>query len=162
MIQRIQSVFLLLAALTMISVLFLPIWGEADLASQEVINLNAFELEYVEVDDAGNEAILFEGDSWWIAVLAVLTAVVSLFSIFQYKNRLRQIQLGALNSLLMAGTLGMSYYYSHKGSQMLNPENPGEYFLGFYVVIGALLFNMLSNRFIRRDEKLVRSADRIR
>lgn len=162
MIQRIQSVFLLVAALVMLSVLFLPIWGEADIEAQEVINLNAFEIEYVEVDDAGNETIIREYDTWWISVVACLSAAIALFSIFQFRNRLRQIQLGALNSLVMAGTIGISYYYSYKGDQMLNPEQPGNYFIGFYIMVGALLFNSLANRFIRKDEKLVRSADRIR
>lgn len=162
MIQRVQSIFLLVAAIIMISVLFLPIWGEADIEAQEVINLNAFEIEYVEVDDAGTETIISEYDTWWISVVAVLSAVVALFSIFQFRNRLRQIQLGALNSLLMGGTIGLSYYYSYKGDMMLNPDEPGNYFIGFYIMVGALLFNSLANRFIRKDEKLVRNADRIR
>lgn len=162
MIQRIQSVFLFLAALVMISVLFLPIWGEVDIEEQEMITLNAFELEYVEVDNTGNETVVTEKDTWWISVLATLAAGIALFSIFQYRKRLRQIQLGALNSLMMGGTIGVSYYYSYKGDQMLNPDDPGQYYAGFYIIILALLFNSLANRFIRKDEKLVRSADRIR
>lgn len=162
MIQRIQSVFLLLAALVMISILFLPIWGKVDQQAGEVINLNAFQLVYTEVDVDGNEQIIAIKDTFWISVFALLAAGVALFSIFQYKNRLRQIQLGALNSLLIGVTLGFCYWYSTKGDQMLDSGGMGRYYLGFYIIVAALFFNMLANRFIRRDEKLVRSADRIR
>lgn len=162
MIQRIQSVFLLLAALVMLSVLFLPIWGKIDPQAREVINLNAFQLVYTGEDRSGTEQIIAIRDTYWIAVFAILAAGVALFSIFQYKSRLRQIQLGALNSLLVGATIGFAYYYSTKGNQMLDTTAAGQYYLGFYIMIAALLFNMLANRFIRRDERLVRSADRIR
>jgi hypothetical protein len=162
MLQRIQSVFLFLAAVVMIAFLFLPIWGKVDFDAREVINLNAFQLVYTQESLSGEVVVIAAKDTFWISVVAILAAGVALFSIFQYKNRLRQIQLGALNALLMGGTIGLSYYYSTIGEQMLPTEYPGEYKIGFYIIIAALLFNMLANRFIRKDEKLVRSADRIR
>jgi hypothetical protein len=45
---------------------------------------------------------------------------------------------------------------------LLQPELQGNYLMGFYLPVVALLFNLLSNRFIRKDEMLVKSADRIR
>lgn len=162
MIQRIQSVFLFFVAAVMIAFLFLPIWGKVDFDAREVINLNAFQLIYTQENPAGEEIILTVKDTFWVSIIAILSAGIALFSIFQYKNRLRQIQLGALNALLMAGTIILSYYYSTIGEKMLPTDYPGEYKIGFYVIIAALLFNMLANRFIRKDEKLVRSADRIR
>jgi len=64
---------------------------------------------------------------------------------------------------LMAGVLGISLYIATSyGNEMLRPEMEGTYKLGFFLPAFALIFNVLSNRFIRRDEKLVRSVDRIR
>lgn len=162
MIQRIQSVFLLLVALIMIAVLFLPMWGKVDMQAQELVELNAFELVYSSFDENGEKTVMATKETFWISVLAILAAAVALFSIFQFKNRLRQIQLGALNSLVMGGCLGMAYYYSTKGDQMLNPTTIGNFQAGFYIIAAALLFNSLANRFIRKDDKLVKSADRIR
>jgi hypothetical protein len=34
--------------------------------------------------------------------------------------------------------------------------------MGLYLPIAAMICNILANRFIRRDENLVRSADRMR
>lgn len=162
MIQRIQSVFLFLVAVVMVVYLFLPIWGKVDFEAREVINLNTFQMVYTQENDNGQEVIVSVKDTYWLSVLAIIVAGIAFFSIFQYRNRLRQIQLGALNALLMAGTIFLSYYYSTIGEKMLPTEYMGQFYLGFWAVMAALLFNMLANRFIRKDEKLVRSADRIR
>lgn len=162
MLQRIQSVFLLLVAAVMITTLFLPMWAKFDAEAMEVATLNAYQLVYSTVDSAGNETIMAVTDTYIISALAVLGAAIALFSIFQFKNRLRQIQLGALNSLIMGGCLGMTYYYSTKGDQLLAPETIGNFQTGFYIIAAALLFNSLANRFIKKDDRLVKSADRIR
>jgi len=162
MIQRIQSVFLLLAAAVMITTLFLPLWAKFDSGAMEVARLNSFQLVYASVDDAGNETIMAVTDTYAISILAILGAVIALFSIFQFKNRMNQIKLGALNSLIMGGCLMASYYYSTKGDQLLVTDTIGNFQPGFYIIAAALLFNSLANRFIRKDDRLVRSADRIR
>ena len=97
-----------------------------------------------------------------IAALAVLAVVVALVEIFQYKNRLNQIKLGALNALLMAIALASSWYFSYQAETWVAPETQGNYDAGFFVLPIALLLNILANRFIRRDDKLVRSVDRLR
>ena len=162
MLQRIQSLFLLVVAIVMVSILFLPMWNKVDVNAQEVVELNAFELVYSSFDESGEFTPMATVDTYWISVMAILAAAVALISIFSYKNRLRQMQLNTLNSLLMGGCLGFVYYYSTKGDQMLNPETVGNFQIGFYIIAVGLLFNSLGNRFIRKDERLVRSADRIR
>ncbi|MEQ8469572.1 MAG: DUF4293 domain-containing protein [Marinoscillum sp.] len=162
MLQRIQSVFLLLVAVIMITILFLPMWNKIDQGVQEVVTLNAFEMVYSSYDEAGNLTPMATEQTFWISVLAILAAAIALISMFQFKNRLRQMQLNTLNSLIMAGVLGSTYYYSTIGDKMLNPDSVGNFQIGFYIIAAALLFNSLGNRFIRKDEKLVRSADRIR
>lgn len=67
-----------------------------------------------------------------------------------------------VNSLLMAGILGVCVYFINKGEGLFDIQNRGEFKMGFYVVGAAILLNILANRFIKRDESLVRAADRIR
>lgn len=162
MIQRIQSVFLFISAAVMIAVVFLPLWGKVDMNSSELVTLNAFKLTFENFDESGSKTLVLAKDTFYIAILALISAGIALFSIFQYKNRLRQIQLGALNSLFMGGALGLTYYFSTKGEALLANGQQGVFQLGFYIIAVALLMNSLANRFIRKDEKLVRSADRIR
>jgi hypothetical protein len=73
-----------------------------------------------------------------------------------------QLKLGALNVLLIAGTIGAAFYYSNQGEQLLNPTREGSFDAGFYLPTLALILNLLANRFIRRDDQLVRSMDRLR
>jgi len=71
-----------------------------------------------------------------------------------------QIKLGALNSLLMMGSLGCMVFFATG----LIKENQleGQYGLALWLPFIAMVSNLIANRFIRRDEKLVRDSDRIR
>lgn len=166
MIQRVQSIFLFLVGLCMLLVLFFPLWEKVSIEDQQVVTLTAFSLTHYAIDTTTPDTIptaLSTRQTYYIAILAVLAALVAFYSIFQYHNRLTQMKLGALNSLLMAAVLGVSLYVvTSIGETMLRPDMQGTYKLGFFLPAFALIFNVLSNRFIRRDEKLVRSVDRIR
>jgi Domain of unknown function (DUF4293) len=71
--------------------------------------------------------------------------------------------LGLINSILIAIVLGYTFYQVFKvGIPMFEPENQGSYSAGFFTTVLAMLCNMIANRFIRRDEMLVKSADRMR
>jgi Na+-transporting NADH:ubiquinone oxidoreductase subunit NqrE len=100
--------------------------------------------------------------TFYIAILVVASALVAFYSISRFKNRLLQIKLGALNSLLMAGVLGLTLWISRQGEEIFAQPQYGTYSLGLYLPIVAMICNILANRFIRRDENLVRSADRMR
>ncbi len=94
---------------------------------------------------------------------------MALYEIFQYRNRLRQMQLGLLNSVLIAGTLGaVVYAVVYKAEFYLGgtpgqvPALAGDKLPGFWLPMVALVCNVLANRFIKRDDDLVRSSNRLR
>lgn len=150
----------------MLMVLFFPLWEKVSIEDQQVVTLTALSLTLHTIDTTSQDStpiIVSEMPTYYIAILSVLAALVAFYSIFQYNSRLTQMKLGALNSLLMAAVLGVSLFIvTSYGNEMLRPEIEGTYKLGFFLPAFALIFNVLSNRFIRRDEKLVRSVDRIR
>jgi len=157
MIQRVQTLFLFLIVIGMGVCLFAPSWHKTGPKGEAGV-LTAYTLEY---QKAG--AVVSTTPTFYIAILAIVVAAVALYSIFQYRNRLLQIKLGALNSVLMAALLGcMMYFATRVGEALFDPATQGKYETGLYAVILALVCNMVSNRFIRRDEQLVRSADRMR
>ena len=157
MIQRIQSVFLLLLALAMLSVLVLPLWHKIDALIHQELTLTAFGFQAPNLPVAGTT-----GPVWIIGLLAAASASVAAFEIFQFRNRAKQLLLGSINLLLITATLGAAFYFSNKGEQLLNLKLEGQFLTGFYLPTLALILNLLANRFIRRDEQLVRSADRLR
>jgi hypothetical protein len=67
-----------------------------------------------------------------------------------------------LNLLFIVATFGLEFYFSNRGEALLNPKLEGAFQPAFYLPTLALMLNLLANRFIRRDEQLVRSADRLR
>ena len=157
MIQRIQSVFLLLLALAMLSLLALPLWHKLDPLTGQELTLTAFGFEA-----KGVALPASIGPVWLIGVLATASAAIALFEIFQFRNRLRQLLLGTVNLLLITATLGAEFLFYTKGEQLVNIKLEGQVMIAFYLPTLALVLNLLANRFIRRDEQLVRSADRLR
>ena len=164
MIQRIQTVFLFGVALLMGLTNAYYMWGEVSADENTVATLTTFKMKVIEtagtVSDLSDDTIIREDATWYIAALTILASIIALVSIFQFKNRLNQMKLGALNALIMAATLGLSYYKIYQYEGLI--EGQGAISLGFYLPAGAMLLNIMANRFIRKDEKLVKSVDRIR
>ena len=157
MIQRIQSVFLLLLALAMLSVLALPLWHKIDGLTKQELTMTAFGFTA-----NGWQLPAGTGPVWLVGALAAASAAVAAYEIFQFRSRGKQLLLGSVNLLLITATLGAAFYFANRGEQLLNLKLEGEFLTGFYLPTLALLLNLLANRFIRRDEQLVRSADRLR
>lgn len=167
MLQRVQSLFLLGVAISMILILFFPIWEEESETQNQETTLDAYALTLIstegtdpQVNQEESGQVQEEENAIVIAILAVVAAITAFYEIFKYKTRLTQMKLGALNNLLILGVLGASWYYSFQGEEYLPGQ--GSYEIGFFLPAIAILFNILANRYIRRDEKLVRSVDRLR
>ena len=157
MIQRIQSVFLLLLALCMLSMLALPLWHKADALTHQELTLTAFNFTAV-----GLALPTVPVPVWVVAGLALVVAAVAVYEIFQFRRRFSQLKLGLMNVLLITATFGTEFYLSNHGEAFLNPKLEGQNQPAFYLPLLALALNLLASRFIRRDEQLVRSADRLR
>ena len=102
--------------------------------------------------------ILF-GLDWLRTLLFAISAVVALYTIFKYKKRNLQQLLNWLNIVINFTLLGIFVY------QMLNSSGEGiisEKGVGVFVPVLSIVFLFLANKAIRRDEKLVKSADRLR
>ncbi|PKV67128.1 DUF4293 domain-containing protein [Pontibacter ramchanderi] len=165
MIQRIQTVFLALIVIAMVSLLFLPLWSKVDATTGEEVVLTAWNLFFQTVNAEGEavQAGAQTGTSTIaIAILAIIAAGVALYEIFQYKSRITQMKFGLINSLVLIALFGTSFYYANYVGNSLAAGNEGNYEAGFYMPILALLLNALANRFIKKDEDLVRSVDRLR
>ncbi|PRY11039.1 uncharacterized protein DUF4293 [Pontibacter ummariensis] len=163
MIQRIQSVFLFLLVLAMVAMLFLPLWSKTDATTGEEVVLTAWNIKsYATAENTAPGTIPQQG-TIAIGMLAIAAAVIALYEIFQYKSRLTQMKLGLLNTLVITALLGTTFYYAaYVGAELVEANDNGAYQAGFYMPMLALVLNALANRFIKRDEDLVRSADRLR
>ena len=129
MIQRIQSLILLFSALcSLIIVFYFPVLQNGDI--------------YV-----------FLKETLSYARLCVFLSVgLNIFSIFQFRNRNRQIIINQISKLFLS--IAFIIIIFQRGE--LN------FTIGLFLFIIPYFLIILANYLIRKDEKLVKSADRIR
>lgn len=157
MIQRVQTIFLFLIAVAMGVALANPLWEKVGTQPSEMAHLTA--LQYSQQQGMTT----FVTPMWYLGLLIGLVVLSSFYAIFQYRNRLTQTALCAVNALMLTAIMGIVLYRTlYAGKAYGSPADQGNFLLGFYAIIAALVFNALANRFIRRDEKLVRGSDRLR
>lgn len=154
MIQRIQSLLLLIAAAISIAINFFTIgtisYAEPGLP-QMVAEYTAFSLS---IPSTGK--VLHY--TYWIAVLWIVSAVLSMITIFMYKNRQRQIRLNGVNMLVMlAALVTMLFIYPN---MVFNTDVVFNRWILLSLIPAVCLF--FANKFIKKDEAKVRAADRLR
>lgn len=143
MIQRIQSIFLFLSAAASLSLFGVPL-ATTD-APEATSNLFA-DSQYTLSDDP----ILmgFFG----------LAAALLLVGIFLFRNRILQIRLSWLSIALLLGGLGYGFYLLSADSAQADAVPA----FGLAFPIVGIVLAYLAKVFIHKDERLVRSADRLR
>ncbi|MCX6286216.1 MAG: DUF4293 domain-containing protein [Bacteroidetes bacterium] len=157
MIQRIQSLFLAIAAAAAILMFFFPI---ANFYSETIGNykLLATGLKCMDPDPKLHTSLWFAAP---LLVFVLGSIALSLITLSQYKNRTVQIKLLAFNILITIVLVIIILLFYMSTVEKLTGIGPSYEFGAFCPLIN-LLFLILANRFIRKDESLVKSADRLR
>jgi NADH:ubiquinone oxidoreductase subunit 3 (subunit A) len=158
MIQRPQTLLLIGVVLFMMGSLFLKSWQKEAKNSPEKAFLTAYEMRYVAANEQDNKT----KSVFYLAGLAVVAAGLATYSIMSYRSRMKQLKIGAFISVLIAFYAIVVIWHSSQAQGLFEPDDKGEYGLGFYLPLGAFVCNMIANRLIQRDEKLVRSMDKLR
>jgi len=161
MIQRIQTLYLLIVAALFVAIVFLPI---ASLQSgDDVYSFDAAGLNFETVDDAGTSSFVLAYSTWALFALASLVALLSFTIIFMYKKRMLQIRLCIFNSLIIIGFCLLAVYYLRifSGSPFLPDLSITPCIWTSFPLI-SLILNYLAIRNIGADETLVRSLERLR
>ena len=106
----------------------------------------------------GQDISLF-GSTPFITIICAVMILVEFFSILSYKDRKRQILLNNISIFINALLLGLLAYWLLSLSGGINfPEKGIEPFFPFLSVICLFIANI----FIRKDDRLVKSVDRLR
>ncbi|ANE50470.1 DUF4293 domain-containing protein [Flavisolibacter tropicus] len=138
MIQRKQSLWLLLAAAFDATTFRFPIYSGDWMkdTTPAAIDLNA------------NTTI-------WFTILTVLVGGLAFVNIFLFKNRKMQLRLCFLGIFITLALLAL-YFLEIKNFYS------GNIALWAIFYVGALIFFFLAIRGIRHDQKLIKSLDRLR
>jgi peptidoglycan/LPS O-acetylase OafA/YrhL len=156
MIQRIQTLFLIVAGISAIALFFLPV--ASFLTEYYYLKLYLYSLKNMTPNSELQFGILTVFPLLLVNLGILLSIVVA---IFDYKNRIRQVKFVRLALFLsMLLMLGIFLLYPNivSGKTDASPE----FEIGAYVPIINLLFLFLANRHILKDERIVRSSSRLR
>jgi len=136
MIQRIQTLYLIGAAIaTGILPFFMPLW----------IDSNSFPLYF--------------SSNLSISILFGFSTALSVLSIFSYKKRQQQFVVGRLNIILNLILVGLFVFNSItlSGDSQLSEKG-----IGLILPFVSIVLLVLANKAIQKDEKLVKSSNRLR
>lgn len=130
MIQRIQTVFMLLVVLAGV---FLCV--------------------------VSSDVVVFVENALVVQLASVVVAILAFLSILSYKNRKKQLMLNTINMGINALLIGVLLYWLLNVSGGISFPEKG---IEPVFPILAVVCLAIANAYIRRDERLVKSVDRLR
>ncbi len=153
MLQRVQSIYLALIVISCALLFFVPI---AFFSTKElgILTINIF---------GGNIAEIKTPNTMYLAILNFVILTFTATIIFLYKNRKLQIQLLMINMLLALGFIAMLYSLVFSNIEAMD-EIMGEinYKIGAFLPLLNIILIIITSRKVRKDEAMVKSADRLR
>ena len=150
MIQRIQSVYLLLVTILLVVAICLPV---GQFIGSDGIATHVFKPLGVTLADGSFQS------TWGLFGILMLSTIVAVATIFLYKNRMLQIRMTIFNSLLLVGyyIAALAFYFALK-----NDANMFRVGWALCLPLISIILNILAVRAIGRDEVMVKAADRLR
>ncbi|MDR1056812.1 MAG: DUF4293 domain-containing protein [Prevotellaceae bacterium] len=138
-IQRIQTLYLLIVTVLQIILFFSRIAG---------------------ITASGEETIVYKTLNYWpMAVLAAITAILAFFSIFLFKRYIIQIRICVYNIILLLALQGYLIYYLLKLSHKVEVIS---YSIPVVLPLVSAILVFLTIRSIGKDIASIKAADRIR
>ena len=145
MIQRIQTIFLFLAA-ACFGVLFTAPMATSDKPTSHFLSDQVYNIQ----------------DHLALIALASVGAALAIITIFLFKNRKLQVRLGYVVMLMAILLPLVSIWLLHNDTSTADSAVQVKDQWGMFVPLGAILFEVMATYFIRKDDHLVKSMDRLR
>ena len=151
MIQRIQSLYLFLAAVALGLVFFFPLANLSNTQDIIIFNISGF----------SRFSVLETVTTLPLMILNAVTILLTLDVIREYKKRPLQIKLTRIALMLNLVFIALLYfvYCDHLAKMIKMSVN---YEIGSVLPLIALIFHVLAIYAINKDERLIKSIDRIR
>ena len=142
MIQRQQSIYLLLTTIIAAILFYVPLF------------------EYPLATTGTTAQTFFIASNSFLLILNISIGVLSFITIFLYKKRMLQLRACRLCLLLIFVLTALCFFTSDTLATTINQRVTFK--AGIYLPLIQIIFVFLAHRGIMKDEDLVRSADRLR
>lgn len=158
MIQRIQTVYLTASVIACVLLFSFPM-AKFNNDVQGTYILSIIGIKYLNLVDPP----IFV--NFWVTfpmlILTIASIIITGIAIFLYKTRRSQLILVNISFLLTVILISLVYLYYIGYIEKLSKVIPS-YQFGIFLPLISLVLLILANRSIRKDETLVKSADRLR
>jgi len=151
MIQRIQSVYLLIVTALLVTALCMPI---GQFIAADGVTIHVFKPLGVALATGDIQS------TWGLFAILLLGAIIDFCTIFLFRNRMLQVRMTIFSSVLLIG----SYIAFAAFLFVLKGDLEAEFQIGWALCLPlvSIILNYLAFRAIYRDEVMVRAADRLR
>ena len=153
MIQRVQSIYLFLASLAIFALYLFPLLHNAGPIPMTIMVTGSY------IEGPGVQAMA----THFVALSAVtaIIGLVPLVIIFLYRNRKQQIAL-CWSAILVI--VGYSFWMTQTAKSVIGDSalKVGNFGIGVLLCPVAIVLLIAAVKAIQRDEKLIKSADRLR
>ncbi|NCA80335.1 MAG: DUF4293 family protein [Sphingobacteriia bacterium] len=153
MLQRIQTIYLLIVVILTSITFFLPILSFTSGAE-------AYQLDFAGLSQLQGDDFAVIDRTWALTIYMALIPLIALATICFYQRRIVQIRLSVFNIVLMIGFYGMIWLNGSMIESQIETKMSFEYTTAFPLV--SAIFTYLAIRAIGKDEALVHAADRLR
>ncbi|MBQ7530999.1 MAG: DUF4293 domain-containing protein [Paludibacteraceae bacterium] len=161
MIQRIQTLYLLIIVALGITLCFVPILQLV--TPEEATELHIYQLSAGGLDEITSDpcqpAVSLQG-LWGLMLTTALIPLLALVDIFLYKKRILQARLNIFLAMLCLGYYGVLALYVWLAKMSLGVE--WHIMPWASIPLISFVLTLMATRAILKDEALVRAADRIR
>ncbi|WP_268223263.1 DUF4293 domain-containing protein [Sinomicrobium oceani] len=136
MLQRVQSIYLLIVFLVNAALPFVvSLWK----------------------DETGSP--LYATGELWIQGAFIIIALLAFVSVLTFRNRQNQFVINRLNMILNLILLGV---FAYRSLNLSGESHISEKGIGMFIPVVSIVFLVLANKAIKKDEDLVKSVDRLR
>lgn len=162
MIQRIQTLYLVVVLALSVASFCFP------LAVFETDKYDASEYNLIPEAVSAETTSLPQGSIAWNAIFfPIASGILALVAIFLYKNRPLQMKITAFGFLLSTIYVGLLLLWIISAQETALAQQSIQvtktiYGVSTYLPMAQVLFFILAQRAIKKDEKMVRDSERIR
>ena len=158
MLQRLQTLYLAIVAIACILLFFFPLANYYD----EIQGNYKFFLYGIQSMDPEPKVAFSSFFTIPLIFLVVVSFIFTVSTIFLYKKRLLQIRICTFNVLTNIVLIMVIFFFYATRIKTMTLIEPDYNYVGMVLPLISLAFLVLSSRAIRKDEALVKSADRLR
>ena len=143
MIQRIQTLFLILFIGSIITTFFFPAWQKIEMGDNNekvkiIVTGSISSTNFIENDNI----IIY--DHFYISGTLIICCLLALYSIFSYKNRLTQIKIGTINSLFTSLVIFYFLYEVFYNERYIDINDKISFLISFYLIFLAIFIPLIT------------------